>query len=232
MAFFKIEFELEWLGLVSICAFLIYIIYRKQNRLLKLSKANRLPDPPKLSCDQKCVRDECVKIADYFQRFHVKLNDAFHSFRNTDVADIQLLSNLRDHCAKMFSDLVVDSDSNRDVIKFVGDFVADFQNSRLFNLISDKDAEIDCQKVELLLSIEYLKKVCGNVASLCTDVSNKPPTWFKDENVKKMMSRKFSEASRWLYGWRVAPFFNADMFNISEVGKYLKARIEQLSDEK
>ena len=182
MAFFKNEFEFKWLGLVSICAFLIYIFYRKQNRLLKLSKANRLPDPPKLFCDQKCVRDECVKIADYFQRFHVKLND---SFRNTDFADIQLLSNLRDHCAKMFSDLVVDSDSNRDVIKFVGDFVADFQNSRLFNLISDEDAEIDCQKLELLLSIEYLKKVCGNISSVFTDVSNAPSNLFKDEEIKK-----------------------------------------------
>ena len=132
----------------------------------------------------------------------------------------------------MFSHLVVDSDTNSDVIKFVGEFLADFKNSRLFNLITNKDAEIDCQKVKLLESIKYLKKVCGNIASLFTDVSNKPPAWFKDEKVKKMIPSKLSEASKWLYGSRVDPFFNAEKFNIREVGNYLKACIEQLSDEK
>ena len=216
MSFFKNDFELEWLGLVSICAFLIYIFYRKANRLLKLSS------------DRKCVRDECVKIADYFQSFNVKLDDAFFFLYNTDVADNQSL----DHCKTIFSGLIDDFQSDSYVTKFVGNFVADFQNSRLFNLISDEDAEIDCQKVKLLESIKYLKKVCGNISSVFTDVSNKPPAWFKDEKVKRMISSKFSEASRWLYGSRMTPFFNAEKFNIREVGNYLKACIEQLSDEK
>ena len=214
---------MEWLGFASICAFATYIIYRK---------ANRLPDPPKLSSDQEdkadLVRDKYVKIAD-FQYFHEKLDDAFNKLRDTDVADDKSLSNFRDDCEEMFSHLVVDSDTNSDVIKFVGEFLADFKNSRLFNLITNKDAEIDCQKVELLESIEYLKKVCGNIASLFTNVSNTPPAWFKDE---KMISNKYSEASRWLYGWRVEPFFKTEKFKIDEVGNYLKARIEQLSDEK
>ena len=120
MAFFKIDVEMEWLGLASICAFATYIIYRK---------ANRLPDPPKLSSDQEdkadLVRDKYVKIAD-FQYFHEKLDDAFNKLRDTDVADDKSLSIFRDDCEEMFSHLVVDSDSNYDVIKFVGDFAAYF----------------------------------------------------------------------------------------------------------
>ena len=173
MAFFKNEFEFKWLGLVSICAFLIYIFYRKQNRLLKLSS------------DQKCVRDECVKSAYYFQSFQGKLDDAYFFLYNTDVADYQSLSRMRHHCKTIFFGLIVDCETNKDVIKFVRDFVADLTKSRLFNLISNEDAEIDCQKLELLLSIEYLKKVCGNISSVFTDVSNAPSNLFKDEEIKK-----------------------------------------------
>ena len=105
MAFLKVEIELEWLGLASICAFLIYIIYRKQRRVLKLSKAKRLPDPPKLSRDQFCVQDECVKISDYFQRFYEKLDDAFHKLCVSNFVDVQSLSRFRDHC-KTISGLI------------------------------------------------------------------------------------------------------------------------------
>ena len=220
MSFFKNDFELEWLGLVPICAILIYIFYKKANRLLKLSS------------DQKCVRDECEKIADYFQSFHEKLDDALFFLCNTDVADNQSLSRMRHHCKTTFIGLNVDRRTNKDVKKFSRDFVADFKNSRLFKLISNEDAVIDCQKVKLLVSIEYLKKVCKNISSVFTDVSNKPVAWFKDEKVKKMIPSKLSEASKWLYGSRVDPFFNAEKFNIREVGKYLKACIEQLSDKK
>ena len=222
MAFLKVEIELEWLGLASICAFLIYIIYRK----------HRLPDSPKLSCDQISVRDECVKIADYFQRFLGKLDDAFEKLFETDVDDIQSLSYLRDDCKTTISGLIDECQYDGDVIKFVGDFAADLKNSRLFTLISDKDAEIDFQKAELLVSIEYLMKVCENIASLFTDLSNAPSTWFKDEKMKKMRFSKLLEVSRWLNEWRLASFFKAEKFKISDVGNYLKARIEQLSDKK
>ena len=167
MSFFKNDFELEWLGLVPICALLIYIFYKKANRLLKLSS------------DQKCVRDECEKIADYFQSFHEKLDDALFFLCNTDVSDNQSLSRMRHHCKTTFIGLNVDRRTNKDVKKFARDFVADFKNSRLFNLISNEDAVIDCQKVKLLVSIEYLKKVCGNISSVFTDVSNKPLIWLK-----------------------------------------------------
>ena len=226
MAFFKIDVELEWLGLAFICAFAIYIIYRK---------ANRLPDPPKLSSDQEetcqedLVLDKCEEIADYFQCFDEKLDVAFEKLLETDEDDIQSLSDLRDYCEKMFSYLV-DSDSKYDVIKFVGDFAADFKNSRLFNLISDKNVEIGWHKCKLLVSIEELRKVCENISYTFTAISDDSSTLCQDEQVK--IFSKLGEASTRLNDSHVAPYFKAEKFKIGEVDEYLKVCIEQLSDEK
>ena len=85
MAFFKIDVELEWLRFAFIYIFLTFIFYRKANR------------PPKFTCKQQCVRDECVKLLDYLQRFRVRLYDAFQKLRDTDVADIHLLSSWNVH---------------------------------------------------------------------------------------------------------------------------------------
>ena len=84
MAFFKIDVEPEWLRFALIYIFLTCIFYRKANR------------PPKFTCEQKCVRDECVKS------FRVRLYDAFQKLRDTDVADIHLLSSWNGHCKLMF----------------------------------------------------------------------------------------------------------------------------------
>ena len=127
----------------------------------------------------------------------------------------------------MFSCLIDDCQSEGDVIKFVVDFAADLSNSRLFK----EDAEVDFQKAELLLSIEYLQKVCGNISSVFTAVSKAPSTWFKDDKMKKMICSKLSEASRWLNEWRVASFFKAEKFKIGEVEDFLNDRVQQLSDE-
>ena len=59
----------------------------------------------------------------------------------------------------MFYGLIDEFQSYNDVIKFEGDFAADLSNSRLFKVLLDEDAEIDFQKFELLVSIEYLKIV-------------------------------------------------------------------------
>ena len=220
MASFKIDVEMELLGFASICAFATYIIYRK---------ANRLPDPPKLSCDQ--VRDRCKRIADYFQHFHEQLDDAFDKLLyETDEDDIQELSHFRDDCKKMFYNLVCVSDSNRDVIKFVGDFAADFKNSCLFNLISDKNAGIIWQRNKLLVSIEELRKACLKFSSLFTRISDDSSTLCTDEQVK--IFSELREASTRLNDSHVAPYFKAEKFKIGEVDEYLKVCIEQLSDEK
>ena len=131
-----------------------------------------------------------------------------------------------------FSGLIDDFQSDRDVIKYVGGFAADFSNSRLYKVISDKDAEIDFQKAELLESLKYLQKVCEKISSVFTDISNAPSTWFKDEEMKKMIFSDLSKASRWLNGLLKTSFFKVEKFNIDEVGKCLKACIKQLCDEK
>ena len=113
MVFFEIDVELEWLGFALIYIFLTYIFYRKANR------------PPKFTCEQQCVRDECVKLSDYLQRFRVRLYDAFQKLRATDVADIHLLWSWNDNCKLMFYGLMNEFQSNGDVLKFVVDFAAD-----------------------------------------------------------------------------------------------------------
>ena len=79
----------------------------------------------KVYCEQQCVRDECVKLSDYLQRFRVRLYDAFQKLRATDVADIHLLSSWNVHCKLMFYGLMNEFQSNGDVLKFVVDFAAD-----------------------------------------------------------------------------------------------------------
>ena len=94
-----------------------------------------------------------------------------------------------------------------------------------FFLISDEEAEIDFQKVELLESIKYLKKVCGKISSAFTAVNDAPSTWFTDEQIKTFS--KLTEASRWLNEWRVASFFKAEKFKVCEVYEFVNTRIKQ-----
>ena len=65
-------------------------------------------------------------------------------------------------------------------------------------MILDEDAEIDFQKVELLIGIEYLENVCSSISSVFNAISNAPSTLFKVENMIKMFITKLSEVSRWL----------------------------------
>ena len=66
-----------------------------------------------------------MKLSDYLQRFRVRLYDAFQKLRDTDVADIHLLSSWNVNCKLMFYSLMNEFQSNGDVLKFVVDFAAD-----------------------------------------------------------------------------------------------------------
>ena len=82
----------------------------------------------------------------------------------------------------------------------------------MFKEISDEDAEIDFQKVELLVNIEYLENVSGSIFSVFTAISKAPSTWFEVENMIEMIISELSEVSRWLDEWRVVSFFKAEKF--------------------
>ena len=94
-------------------------------RILDLYFLQKSKQTAKVYCEQQCVRDECVKLSDYLQRFRVRLYDAFQKLRDTDVADIHLLSSWNVHCKLMFYGLMNEFQSNGDVLKFVVDFAAD-----------------------------------------------------------------------------------------------------------
>ena len=151
-----------------------------------------------------------MKIAYYFQRFHDKFDGAFHKLCVANFADIHSLSRFRDYCKTSISGLIDKCQYNDDVIKFLEDFATDFKKSRLFTLMSDEEVEIDCQKVELLVSIESLKKVCGYISSVFTAVSNVPSIWYNDMQVLKIIASKTREATRQLNEWPVASFFKAE----------------------
>ena len=65
-------------------------------------------------------------------------------------------------------------------------------------MILDEDAEIEFQKFELLVGIEYLENKCSSISSVFNAISNAPSTLFKVENMINMFISKLSEVSRWL----------------------------------
>ena len=113
-----------------------------------------------------------MKLSDYLQRFRVRLYDAFQKLRDTDVAYIHLLSSWNVHCKLMFYGLMNEFKSNGDVIKFLVDFAVDLSNSHLFKVILDEDAEVDFQKFEVLVAIEYLVNKCSSISSVFNAISS------------------------------------------------------------
>ena len=72
-------------------------------------------------------------------------------------------------------------------------------------MILDEDAEIDFQKYELLVSIEYLENVCSSISSVFTAITNAPSTQLEVEIMIGMFISELSKALR-LDEWRVVSF--------------------------